>query len=572
MFQRSHCVIMLTKRRRAIPTLHGHLTGLKAGQTQRLSHLYRRRIPPDKVITPELARTLTELSRDIGRQIGLIVTRRGDIYAVIVGKDREIMIPDLSKFRAGRFRLRGVRCLHTHLDDSPLTQDDFTDLALLRLDLIAAIGVLENGLPGHCYLAHLLPPNPEAKTWEVHPAIWTHQLDLDCQSFVSTIEEELARHQTAYDVKDKRERTILASASTRNRLDQEESMEELAELARTDQLVVVDVVTQRPKTLHPKYLMGAGKIKELIMKAYQLGADLLVFDQNLTPLQVKAIGEITEMKVIDRTQLILDIFARRAHSRDGKVQVELAQLKYRLPRLSERSTALSRLTGGIGGRGPGETRLEVDRRRARDRISRLEKEIQMLGRARTERRSMRVKSKIPIVSIVGYTNAGKSTLLNALTHSEVLTDDLLFATLDTTSRRLRFPREREVIITDTVGFIRELPEDLMGAFAPTLDELRDAHLLLHVVDIGNPRFELQIEDVVKLLTRLGLDGIPRLVVFNKEDRIDPQIVKDVCRRHDAVSISALHPETLPKLLAILEDRLFKPSGQTPGDERSYNKI
>ncbi|HUK56871.1 MAG TPA: GTPase HflX, partial [Nitrospiria bacterium] len=247
---------MAETRRKPIPTLHGHLSGLKAGQTRRLEHLYRRRIPPDRVVTQELARSLTELSRDVGRQIGLIVTRRGDIYAVIVGDDREIVIPDLSKFRAGRFRLRGVRCLHTHLDDSPLTEDDFTDLALLRLDLIAAIGVQENGLPGHCYLAHLLPPNPEGKAWEVHPPQWTHQLNLDFQSFVTTIEDDLTRHQTAYDVKDKRERAVLASASTRNRLDQEESMEELAELARTDQLVVVDTVTQRPKTLHPKYLMG----------------------------------------------------------------------------------------------------------------------------------------------------------------------------------------------------------------------------------------------------------------------------------------------------------------------------
>jgi len=548
---------MPLKRRRSIPTLHGHLSGLKAGQIRRLEHLYRRRIPADKVITPELARGLTDLSRDIGRQIGLIVTRRGEIHAVIVGNDREIIIPDLSKFRAGRFRLRGVRCLHTHLDDSPLTQDDFTDLALLRLDLMAAIGVQENGLPGHLYMAHLLPPNPEGRTWDVHPAIWAHQLNLDFQTFVETTEDDLARHQTAYDVRDKRERAILASASTSSRADQEESMEELAELARTDQLIVIDTVTQRPKTLHPKFLMGEGKLKELIIRAYQQGADLLVFDQNLTPLQVKAIGEMTEMKVIDRTQLILDIFARRAHSRDGKVQVELAQLKYRLPRLSERSTALSRLTGGIGGRGPGETRLEVDRRRARDRIGHLEKELVTLGRARKERRALRVKSRIPIVSIVGYTNAGKSTLLNSLTRSDVLTDDLLFATLDTASRRLRFPREREAIITDTVGFIRELPKDLMGAFAPTLDELQDAHLLLHVVDVSNPRFDEQIEAVVKVLTGLGLDRIPRLVVFNKEDRVDPQMVKDVCRRYEAVSISALRPETLPKLLAVLEDRVFR---------------
>jgi GTPase len=502
---------------------------------------------------------MTELSLEIGRQIGLMVTRRGEIQFVIVGNDREIMIPDLSRFRAGRFRLRGVRCLHTHLNDAPLTQDDFTDLALLQLDLMVAVGVLDTGFPGHCYMAHLLPPNPEGKSWQVHPPVWTHQVQIDFQSFVKTIEDDLARSQTAYDVKDKRERTILVSASSESRLDQEESIEELNELARTDQLLVVDTVTQRPKRLHPKYLMGEGKIKELIIKAYQQGADLLIFDQNLTPLQVKAIGDITEMKVIDRTQLILDIFARRAHSRDGKVQVELAQLKYRLPRLSERSTALSRLTGGIGGRGPGETRLEVDRRRARDKIAHLEKELKTLSLARSERRALRVKNKIPILSIIGYTNAGKSTLLNTLTHSEVLTDDLLFATLDTTSRRLRFPREREVIITDTVGFIRELPEDLMGAFAPTLDELRDANLLLHLVDVSNKIFEDRIEAVVKLLERLKLDHIPRLIVLNKEDMADPRMVKDSCQRYQAVSISAIHPETLPKLLAVLEDRLFRPS-------------
>lgn len=478
------------------------------------------------------------------------------------------MIPDLSRFRAGRFRLRGLRCLHTHLDDGPLTQDDFTDLALLRLDLMAAIGVLPTGLPGHCYMAHLLPPNPDGKSWETHAPVWTHQVQLDFRSFIKTIEEGLSRLPSAFDVKDPRERAILVSASTRSRQDQEDSLEELKELARTDRLAVVDTVTQRPKRLHPKYLMGEGKIKELIIKAYQLGADLLIFDQNLSPLQVKAIGEITEMKVIDRTQLILDIFARRAHSRDGKVQVELAQLKYLLPRLSERSTALSRLTGGIGGRGPGETRLEVDRRRARDKIAHLEKQLKSLSKARSERRALRVRNKVPIVSIVGYTNAGKSTLLNALTNSEVLTDNLLFATLDTASRRLRFPREREVIVTDTVGFIRELPEDLMGAFAPTLDELKDAHLLLHLVDVGNPRFEEQIEAVVNLLKRLDLDHLPRLIVFNKEDTADPRIVKDVCRRHGAVSISAIHPESLAKLLAALEERLFRPAspdGTEPSD-------
>ncbi len=493
---------------------------------------------------------------EIGRQVGLILSRRGEIDFVIVGNDREILIPDLSRYRVSRFRLRGVRCIHTHFKDAPLTQDDLTDLALLRLDLMGVIGIREDGLPGHFYMAHLLPPNPEGSAWRVHPPVWTHQVGLDPSSFVRMIEEELSKNQAHYSLSDTRERAILVSVSMKGRSYQEDALEELKELARTAQVLVVDTLTQRPKALHGKYLLGEGKLKELVIKALQHGVDLLIFDQNLTPLQVKAIGEVTELKVIDRTQLILDIFSRRAHSRDGKVQVELAQLKYRLPRLSERSTALSRLTGGIGGRGPGETRLEVDRRRARDKIRHLEKELKSLGRARDERRARRVKSKIPIVSIVGYTNAGKSTLLNALTHSDILTDDRLFATLDTTSRRLRFPREREVIVTDTVGFIRDLPEDLMGAFASTLEELRDAHLLIHLVDISHPEFEEQIKTVDELLSRLNLDAISRQIVFNKEDRADPEMVKDVCRRYQAVSISALYPETLSKMLAVLEDRIF----------------
>ncbi len=263
------------------------------------------------------------------------------------------------------------------------------------------------------------------------------------------------------------------------------------------------------------------------------------------------------MRVIDRTQLILDIFARRAHGRDGKVQVELAQLKYLLPRLVGTGRALSRLAGGIGGRGPGEMKLEIDRRRIRDRITHLERELEHLSRARRQRKERRVESHIPIVSIVGYTNAGKSTLLNALTRSSVKTEDLLFATLDTASRRLRFPREREVIVTDTVGFIRELPEDLFGAFRATLDELRDAHLLLHVVDISAPRFEQQMASVDQILRELGLDHIPALLLFNKIDRVDPSEVKRLCQRFDAVALSAIHPESLMPLLAAMEVRLWK---------------
>ncbi|MCI0528681.1 MAG: GTPase HflX [Nitrospira sp.] len=511
------------------------------------------------IITPEVARTLTELSHSIGRQIGLLVNRSGQIDSVIVGNGHEIVIPDLTDYRLGRKRLRGVRCLHTHLKNEPLTRDDLTDLALLRLDLMAAIGVRENGQPGLLSMAHLLPPNPENKPYEVLPSVDFYQFHLDFDPFITSLEREMERGLAAQvNLRDSREQAILVSVSTKSRAVQEESLAELRELARSDNVVVLDTVVQRPKEMHPKYLMGEGKIRELIITSLQQGVTLLIFDRNLAPGQVKALGEITELKVIDRTQLILDIFARRAHSRDGKVQVELAQLKYLLPRLSERSTALSRLTGGIGGRGPGETRLEVDRRRVKDKIARLEKELEQLSLARRERSSKRVKSDIPIVSIVGYTNAGKSTLLNALTASQIHTQDLLFATLDTTTRRLRFPQEREIIITDTVGFIQDLPPDLLGAFRPTLDELQDADLLIHLVDVSHSNYEQHMATVDGILGDLELHRIPRLLVFNKEDRMDPVEIKNLCRIHGAISVSALHPETLPKLTSAIEERLWSP--------------
>lgn len=482
--------------------------------------------------------------------------RQGNIHHVIVGDQKEIVIPDLSEFGLGMRRLRGVRCIHTHLKDESLTQDDLTDLALLRLDLIAALGVGENGLPAHIYLAHLVPPNPEGETCKLMEAVPFHRLDLNLSDLLREIEEGLAVSGEGIEV-GKGDRAVLVSVSRESRAEQEDSLEELKELARTAGVTVQDVVIQRPKMIHPKYLMGEGKIRELIIKSLQGGANLIIFDQNLSPTQVKSIGDITDMRVIDRTQLILDIFARRAHSRDGKVQVELAQLKYLLPRLVGTGKALSRLMGGIGGRGPGEMKLEIDRRRIRDRISHLEKELDHLSTARRQRKGRRVESHIPIVSIVGYTNAGKSTLLNSLTRSSVRTEDLLFATLDTASRRLRFPREREVIVTDTVGFIKELPEDLLGAFRATLDELRDAHLLLHVVDISNPRFEQQMDSVGKILKELELEDIPTMLVFNKMDRVDPQEVKALCQRFDAIAISAIYPESLMPLLAAMEERLWK---------------
>ncbi|MBI5561629.1 MAG: GTPase HflX [Deltaproteobacteria bacterium] len=532
---------------------------MKANHIKALDRIYNRRIPGSDVVTPELGRYMTGLSREIKRQIGVIVDRKGAVAAVIVGDEKEIVIPALPAYPLGRKRLRGVRCVHTHLKDEPLSQDDLTDLALLRLDLMAAVGVQDDGLPGRLYMAHLLPFNPEGRTFEVLAPASVHDAGIELDTFLASLEEEMGKA-VSRDVRDGRERAILVSVALRPKDEQMESLEELKELAATAGTAVLDTVCQRPDRLNPKYLMGTGKIKELIIKALQKEATLIIFDQELTPTQIRELGDITELKVIDRTQLILDIFAGRAHSRDGKVQVELAQLKYLLPKLSGKGVMMSRLMGGIGGRGPGETKLEVDRRRVAGRIAHLERELRALSRGRFERRRRRAEAGIPIISICGYTNAGKSTLLNALTRSATLVEDKLFATLDTASRRLRFPRERDAVITDTVGFIRGLPEDLLAAFKSTLEEMEDADLLIHLVDAANPLFEKRMATVETVLGEIGLGDLPRILVFNKCDLIPATIAENLCRRFGAIPVAALKPGTLAPLLAALEQRLWPGEG------------
>lgn len=541
--------------------LYGNLSGLKASRLKSLEKIYRRRIPANRIITSELARYLSQLSFEISRQIGILISRDGSIKYVIVGDDREIMIPDLSHYPVGRGGLKGLRCIHTHLDSSPLSRDDVTDLSLLRLDMMMVICVAGNGLPGEVHYAYLLPPNPEKKSVENVSLPDIHHLELDARLFLRSLEEEISRKVADLtDVSGAGERAILVSASSRSRHEIEDSLAELEELARTAGVHVVAREVQRTSRPNPKYLIGEGKLKEVVINALEKGADLLIFDQDLTAAQIRSISALTEIRVIDRTQVILDIFAKRAHTLDGKVQVELAQLKYILPRLTGKGTAMSRLMGGIGGRGPGETKLEIDRRRIRDRISRLEKQLKGLSQSRVQRRSLRANAGIPIVSIVGYTNAGKSTLLNILTRSETFTEDLLFATLDTATRRLRFPREREIIITDTVGFIRDLPESLLGAFKATLEELEDADLLVHLVDLSHPRFEAQIKAVEKILHELGLAQKARLLVFNKTDRVPIEEVGPLCRRFGAVPICARKRETLLPFLAELESRFWPEKG------------
>lgn len=487
-----------------------------------------------------------------------------------IGDQKAITVPDLSRYRTGILRLRGLRLIHTHLQGESLTQEDLTDLVLLRLDMIVALTVDGNGYPGRLHLAHLLPDNPEKKVWAIDPPSSIGELDIDFLKWIQSLEDEFQRGQRSIALKGSKEKAILLSVSKENRESIESSMEELKELAKSSGVFIVDAIIQRPQQISPATLMGEGKLKELLVKCMQLGVDLIIFDQNLTPGQIASISDRTELRVLDRTQLILDIFAQRAHTLDGKIQVELAQLKYLLPRLAKKTLAFSRLTGGIGGRGPGETKLEMDRRRVRDRIHLLERELEKLSKRRQQRRGRRSRTGIPIISIIGYTNAGKSTLFNLLTKSQFQVEDKLFSTLDTATRRLRFPKNHEVVITDTVGFIKDLPKDLLGAFRPTFDELQESNLLIHLIDISNPRFHQQIEAVEKTLFELKLDHIPILRVFNKEDQLSQGEVEAICEKYDGVSITAFRPDSFEKFFIALERKLWE--GSPPPNHMSKVKL
>jgi GTP-binding protein HflX len=513
---------------------------------------------------------MTEVSAEIRRQVGVLIDRSGNVQHVMVGSPSGTELPDWGRLRAGRGRLRGLRLIHTHLASEGLTRDDLTDLALLRLDAVVSIAVGENGLPGFAHAASLCPANDDGRSTENLPPCHPAEFDFDFSAWIRDLENDLARATATRDV-GPGERAILVSVTAgRDRETLEMHVDELRELARSAGVEVVEVITQTRPKVDPRTVLGAGKLSDLVIRCFQNDIDLVIFDQDISPAQARTLSERMELRVIDRTQLILDIFAQRATSGDGKLQVELAQLRYRMPRLAQRADlSLSRLAGGIGGRGPGETKLESDRRRVRDRITRLERESKRLTKQREGRRRKRDRRGVPVLSIVGYTNAGKSTLLRALTQSEVHIEDKMFATLDPVSRRLRFPREREVIITDTVGFIRDLPEDLIAAFHATLEELRDASLLLHVVDAASPDIDRRIRAVRDVLGDLGLDQKPELLVFNQIDRLPEEETEALARRYKAIPVSALNGQGLRELLARAEDILWDDDERRPGEEERF---
>ena len=542
--------------------LHGDIRGLKAAQRGALERTYRRKVRPDQVVSTELARHLCALSREIGRQVGVVLTRDGAVSKVIVGDARQLEIPDIGRLRGGPGRFRRLRLVHTHLHGESLTADDLNDLALLRLDMVAMVQALEDGSAGGIEVAYLAPEPTadgagEGAQFLRVQAPQVYQLELDFAATIRAVEREMGRRRSGREAE--RERALVIGV----RPDDGHFLETV-ELVHSASVEVAGVMRQRRSRIHPRTVVGRGKLTEIVLQSMRAGAEVAIFDIDLKPGQARAFEDATGLKAIDRTQLILDVFAQRARSRDGKLQVELAQLRYSLPRLTERDEGLSRLTGGIGGRGPGETVLEVGRRRIRDRIRKLEKQVEGLSRQRDVARSRRRDRGVPVLSLIGYTNAGKSTLLNAMTRSSVETAPQLFVTLDPISRRIRFPREGEVVITDTVGFIAELPPDLVRAFRATLEELGDADLLLHVVDASDPAWRTKVEAVEGVIDELSLTSKPLLVVLNKCDLVTEERARLLADQLDAIAVSARTRAGLDRLVGAAEEAMGRAAPLLPG--------
>jgi GTP-binding protein HflX len=494
-----------------------------------------------------------------------------------VGTPRQTQIPLLELPRYGAERLCGIRCLATKLQAEPPKEDSLTAMALQRLDALAILtltgvgkvrqGGGATGYVQEAYIAHLLPETELTRDrqyyWTVSPPL---SLEVLCQqdflALVEGLEAEFRRQYVARQVEEGRERAALVGLQVGTMSDRTfaDSLAELARLVDTAGGEVLETLVQKRSSPHPQTIVGAGKVQEIALRVQALGANLAVFDRDLSPSQVRNLENQLGVRVVDRTEVILDIFAQRAQSRAGKLQVELAQLEYQLPRLVGRGQAMSRLGGGIGTRGPGETKLETERRAIQRRIARLQREVDQLRAHRSRLRQQRQQQEIPSLAIVGYTNAGKSTLLNALTSAEVYTADQLFATLDPTTRRLSVPHPvtgeaLALLLTDTVGFIHELPPSLVDAFRATLEEVTEADALLHVVDLSHPAWRSQIESVMAILDEMPLVPGPILLAFNKLDCVDSETLAEVRADYPAAAfISAsqrLGLDSLRQKLAIL---------------------
>ncbi|MGY6529257.1 MAG: GTPase HflX [Cyanobacterium sp.] len=522
----------------SIAPIYGNLQGIKPNQLKQLQRLYQQRIRSDRLTTAEFAERIASISSDLKQAVCVYLNRRGQVIRVGVGTPRQTQIPPLELPRYGAQRLSGIRCLSTSIKPIPPSEASLTAMARQRLDALLVFTLTGQGVQRKgggasgfikdAYLAHLIPAQESQNYWEVSPAQDIEAIaQQDFLTLVDSLEEELSREFVAQEVDDSQERVLLVGLMTDRITPQKfnDSLQELQRLVESAGGKVLATLEQKRSQPHPQTLVGAGKVEEIALQVQSMGANLVAFDRDLSPSQARNLETQFGVKVVDRTEVILDIFAQRAQSRAGKLQVELAQLEYMLPRLKGRGRAMSRLGGGIGTRGPGETKLETERRAIQKRITRLQQEVNQLQSHRARMRQQRQHEEIPTVAIVGYTNAGKSTLINALTNAEVYTADQLFATLDPTTRRLTIMNQNTgesstILLTDTVGFIHELPPSLVDSFRATLEEVTEADALLHVVDLSHPAWQSHIESVKKIIGEMPLAPAEELIAFNKIDQAD----------------------------------------------------
>ena len=539
--------------------IYGKLNGLRQNDIEKLKRLYDYIIPKEQSVSYELALAMACLTTEFNREIAVYINRRGTVTHVSLGDKATVELPEFSGRRSFK-RLSGIRCIHTHPSgDSQLSYIDLASLRTLRFDMMAALGVADGTISEVCFSCIDSNNNTDLDISSFGPFEFKDFLALDIVSLIDCLELKLGVNDTQ-STEVSAETALLVSLELKTSKNEESSLKELIQLAETAGATVAEVVSQRRDSPDPAYFIGRGKAAEINLLRQSCKANVIIFNAELSPTQQRNIEAVLGAKVIDSTSLILDIFAQRARSHEGKLQVELAQLRYNLPRLGGLGLILSRLGGGIGTRGPGETKLETDRRRIRTRISEVEAEINSLTKHRKLHYERRQKTNMKTVALIGYTNAGKSTLLNTLTNAGVLAEDKLFATLDTTTRKVQLPKGRTILVSDTVGFIKKLPHSLIAAFRTTLEEVVQADILLHIIDAEHPVWQAQSDAVLAVLKELNADNKPIITVFNKSDKVDNcHIIERMLRLPASVAISALNNTGINKLLELIEEQLNKSS-------------
>ena len=543
----------------------GNLKGIRNSVIEELKTLYDMKLTSGQLLSAELALKLADITDFINREISVYITRSGQIIKVVVGSNETVELPAVEG-RRGSSRLSGIRCVHTHPNGAPaLSGVDISALKSNRFDCMVAIGVTSTYYAESTLGFGMIVGIDENEQFIVEnygPLTMAEAENIYFPNLVNTVERILDKQTSSTSLAQAQERAVLVGMEYNGMLNTlgwtiEDSVEELKQLADTaGAQVVARFLQKRPKP-DPAFFIGKGKVQELALFVQQENVDLCIFDDELSPAQQRNIEQAMGIRVLDRTALILDIFAQRARTNEGKLQVELAQLQYNLPRIMGKGLSLSRLGGGIGTRGPGETKLEVDRRRIRDRIAYIKECIGKVKSVRTLHRASRNKASVPTVSLVGYTNAGKSTLLNTLTNSDIYAKDQLFATLDPTTRQLDLPDKQQAILTDTVGFIQRLPHQLVAAFQSTLEEVIEADVLLHVIDVSHELYKEQSNAVYHVLEQIGAKDKTIITVYNKIDKLpeDSALPARLAQEENSVCISAKAGLNLDKLLEMIAENL-----------------